>query len=45
MNNSKWNYLKIKDEIKKYSKELESIRTKTDNSPDVKKMKEEKEKA
>jgi len=44
MNNSKMELSKIKDEIKKYSKELESVRTKTDNSPDVKKMKEEREK-
>ena len=44
VNNSKIELSKIKDEIKKYSKELESVRTKTDNSPDVKKMKEEREK-
>jgi len=44
VNNSKTELSKIKDEIKKYSKELESVRTKTDNSPDVKKMKEEREK-
>ena len=44
VNNSKMELSKIKDEIKKYSKELESVRTKTDNSPDVKKMKEEREK-
>ena len=44
VNNSKMELSKIKDEIMKYSKELESVRTKTDNSPDVKKMKEEREK-
>jgi len=44
VNNSKMELSKIKDEIKKYSEELESVRTKTDNSPDVKKMKEEREK-
>ena len=44
VNNSKMELSKIKDEINKYSKELESVRTKTDNSPDVKKMKEEREK-
>jgi transposase len=44
VNNAKIELSKIKDEIKKYSKELESVRTKTDNSPDVKKMKEEREK-
>jgi len=44
VNNSKMELSKIKDEIKKYSNELESVRTKTGNSPDVKKMKEEREK-
>jgi len=44
MSESKIELSKIKDEIKKYSKELESVRTKTDNSPDVRKMKEEREK-
>jgi chromosome segregation ATPase len=44
VNNSKMELSKIKDEIKKYSNELESVRTKTDDSPDVKKMKEEREK-
>ena len=34
----------IKNEIKKHNKELESVRTKDDNSTDVKKMKEEREK-
>ena len=36
--------MKINDEIKKRKIELESIKTNTDNSPDFKKMKEEKEK-
>ena len=44
VNNSKIELSKIKDEIRKYGNELESVRTKTDNSPDVKKMKEEREK-
>ena len=44
INNSKRELSEIKDEIKKYNRELESVRTKVDNSPDVKKMKEEKEK-
>jgi len=44
INNSKRELSEIKDEIKKYNKELESVRTKADNSPDVKKMKEEREK-
>ena len=44
VNNSKMELSKIKDEIKKYSEELESVRTKTDNFPYVKKMKEEREK-
>jgi chromosome segregation ATPase len=43
VNNSKMELSKIKDEIKKYGDELESVRTKTDNSPDVKKMKEDRE--
>ena len=43
INNSKRELSEIKDEIKKYNRELESVRTKVDNSPDVKKMKEEKE--
>ena len=43
INNSKRELSEIKDEIKKYNSELESVRTKVDNSPDVKKMKEEKE--
>ncbi len=43
INNSKRELSEIKDEIKKYNGELESVRTKVDNSPDVKKMKEEKE--
>lgn len=44
VNNSKMELSKIKDEIKKYGNELESVRTKTDYSPDVKKMKEDGEK-
>ena len=44
INNSKRELSEIKDEIKKYNRELESVRTKVDNSPDVKKMKEEREK-
>ena len=42
--NQLYGTIKIKDEIKKYNKELESVRTKADNSPDVKKMKGEREK-
>ena len=42
--NSKRDLSEIKDEIKKHSIELESVKTKADNSPDVKKMKEEREK-
>nr|AIF22920.1 ER-Golgi vesicle-tethering protein p115 [uncultured marine thaumarchaeote SAT1000_11_C10] len=41
VNNSKMELSKIKDEIMKCGKELESVKTKTNNSPDVKKMKEE----
>ena len=44
ISNSKIELSEIKDEIKKHSNELESIKTKADNSPDVKKMKEEREK-
>jgi len=44
INNSKRELSEIKDEIKKYNKELESVRTKADNSPDIKKMKGEREK-
>ena len=44
INNSKRELFEIKDEIKKYNEELESIRIKSDNSPDFKKMREEKEK-
>ena len=43
INNSKRELSEIKDEIKKYNGELESVRTKMDNSPNVKKMKEERE--
>ena len=44
ISNSKRELSEIKDEIKKYNSELESIRTNADNSPDFKKMREEKEK-
>ena len=44
INNSKRELSEMKDEIKKYNIELESVRTKVDNSPDVKKMKGEREK-
>ena len=42
--NSKRDLSEIKDEIMKHSMELESVKTKADNSPDVKRMKEEREK-
>ena len=44
INNSKRELSEIKDEIKKYNSELEFVRTNADNSPDFKKMREEKEK-
>ena len=44
INNSKRELSEMKDEIKKCNIELESVRTKMDNSPDVKKMKGEREK-
>ena len=44
ISNSKKELSEIKDEIKKYNSELESVRTNADNSPDFKKMREEKEK-
>jgi len=44
INNSKRELSEMKDEIKKHNIELESVRTKVDNSPDVKKMKGEREK-
>ena len=44
INNSKIELTEINDEIKKREIELASIKTNTDNSPDFKKMKEEKEK-
>jgi len=44
ISNSKRELSEIKDEIKKYNSELESVRTNADNSPDFKKMREEKEK-
>ena len=44
INNSKRELSEMKDEIKKYNSKLESVRTKADNSPDVKKMKGEREK-
>ena len=43
-NSSKKELSEIKDEIVKYSKELEYVRTNVDNSPDIKKLKEEREK-
>ena len=42
--NSESALAEIKDEIMKHSMELESVKTKADNSPDVKRMKEEREK-
>ena len=44
INNSKRELSEINDEIKKYKMELESIKTSTNNSPNFKKMREEKEK-
>ena len=44
INNSKRELSEMKDEIKKYNIELESVKGKVDNSPDVKKMKGEREK-
>jgi len=44
INNSKMELSEMKEEIKKHNIELESVRTKVDNSPDVKKMKGEREK-
>jgi len=44
ISNSKRELSEIKDEIKKYVSELESVRTNANNSPDFKKMREEKEK-
>ena len=44
ISNSKRELSEIKDEIKKYNSELESVKTNADNSPDFKKMREEKEK-
>ena len=43
-NSSKKELSEIKDEIVKYGKELEYVRTNVDNSPDIKKLKEEREK-
>lgn len=43
-NSSKRELSEIKDEIAKYNKELEYVRTNIDNSPDIKKLKEEREK-
>jgi chromosome segregation ATPase len=43
INNSKMELSEMKEEIKKHNIELESVRTKVDNSPDVKKMKVERE--
>ena len=44
IDNSKMELSEMKEEIKKHNIELESVRTKVDNSPDVKKMKGEREK-
>ena len=44
INNSKMVLSEMKEEIRKHNIELESVRTKVDNSPDVKKMKGEREK-
>ena len=44
INNSKRELSEIKSEIKKYNEELESVKIKSDNSPDFNKMREEKEK-
>jgi chromosome segregation ATPase len=44
INNSKMELSEMKEEIKKHNIELESVRTKVDNSPDVNKMKGEREK-
>ena len=43
-NNSKKELSEIKNEIVKYTKELEYVRTDVDNSPNIKKLKEEREK-
>ena len=43
-NNSKRELSEIKDEIRKYSKELENVRINVNDSPDIKKVKEEREK-
>ena len=43
INNSKMVLSEMKEEIRKHNIELESVRTKVDNSPDVKKMKVERE--
>jgi len=43
INNSKMVLSEMKEEIRKHNIELESVRTKVDNSPDVKKMKGERE--
>ena len=43
-NNSKKELSEIKNEIVKYTKELEYVRTNVDNSPNIKKLKEEREK-
>ena len=44
INDSKKELSEVKEQTNKYKNELESMRTKVDNSPDAKKMKEEKEK-
>ena len=43
-NDAKRELSEIKEQVNKYKNELESVRTKVDNSPDAKKMKEEREK-
>ena len=43
-NSSKRELSEIKDEIMKYNKELEYVKTNADTSPDIKKLKEEREK-
>ena len=43
-NSSKKELSEIKDEIVKYGKELEYVKTNVDNSPDIKRLKEEREK-
>ena len=44
INNSKKEVLELKMEIKKYNNELESVKSKTGNFPEINKMREEKKK-